>query len=197
MASLVPAWAPAPRSFDGSVCGVAVWEAVRMRIREAEPADANAIAGIHVRSWQVAYRGLLTDDYLDSLTVEERLETHRRALESPGEHRTWVADEAGRAVGFAVTGPSQDADADERTGELYAIYLDPDRFGGGIGKRLLEHAIGDLRGRGFRTATLWVLEANEAGRRFYEREGWAVDGTSTSERVDCEMRPTVRYRVDL
>lgn len=168
-----------------------------MRIREAEPADAKAIAEIHVRSWQAAYRGLLTDDYLDSLSVEERLETHRVALESPGEHRTWVAEEGGRILGFAVTGPSQDADADERTGEVYAVYLLPERFGVGIGKRLLDHSMDDLRERGFRTATLWVLETNEAGRRFYEREGWRTDGTTTSERVDCEMRPTVRYRVDL
>ncbi|HEX6231182.1 MAG TPA: GNAT family N-acetyltransferase [Actinomycetota bacterium] len=168
-----------------------------MRIREAQPTDAGAIARIHVRSWQAAYRGLLTDDYLDSLSVDERLEMHRRALESPGEHRTWVAEEGGRILGFSVTGPSQDADADERTGELYAVYLDPDRFGQGIGKRLVDHSIGDLRERGFRTATLWVLETNEAGRRFYEREGWRADGLSTSERVDCEMRPTMRYRVDL
>ncbi|HZD17607.1 MAG TPA: GNAT family N-acetyltransferase [Actinomycetota bacterium] len=166
-------------------------------IREARPADATAIARIHVRSWQAAYRGQLTDDYLDSLSVEERLEMHRRALESPGDHRTWVATESGRVVGFAVTGPSQDADADERTGELYAIYLDPDRFGRGIGKRLLDHAVEDLRGRGFRTATLWVLETNQGGRRFYEREGWRTDGATSGERVDCEMRPTVRYRVGL
>lgn len=168
-----------------------------MRIREALPRDAEAIADIHVRSWQTAYRGQLTDDYLDSLSVEERLEQHRRALEAPGEHRTWVAEERGRVVGFAVTGPSQDADADERTGELYALYLDPERFGRGIGKRLLERAVEDLRDRGFRTATLWVLGSNEAGRRFYEREGWRADGLTTSERVDCEMRPTVRYRADL
>ncbi len=168
-----------------------------IQVREAAAGDAEAIADVHVRSWQAAYRGQLTDDYLDSLSVEERLEQHRGALENPGARRTWVAVDGGRVVGFAVTGPSQDADADERTGELYALYLDPERFGQGIGKRLLDHAGEDLRERGFHSATLWVLESNEAGRRFYEREGWHADGLTTSERVDCEMRPTVRYRVDL
>lgn len=167
------------------------------RIREAEPKDAEAIAGVHVRSWQAAYRGQLTDDYLDSLSVQERLEMHRQMLESSGERRTWVVEDGGRVVGFAVTGPSQDADADERTGELYAVYLEPERFGSGIGKRLTDHAIDDLRGRGFRTATLWVLQTNDGARRFYEREGWTPDGLTTSERVDCEMRPTLRYRTDL
>jgi ribosomal protein S18 acetylase RimI-like enzyme len=168
-----------------------------VRIREAEPKDAEAIAGVHVRSWQAAYRGQLTDDYLDGLSVQERVEQHRGALASPGDRRTWVVDEGGRVVGFAVTGPSQDADADERTGELYAIYLEPDRFGSGIGKTLSDHAVADLRERGFRTATLWVLDTNDGARRFYEREGWATDGLATSERVDCEMRPTLRYRIDL
>jgi ribosomal protein S18 acetylase RimI-like enzyme len=170
---------------------------VAIRIREADPKDAEAIARIHVRSWQAAYRGQLSDAYLDGLSVADRLEQHRMALETPGAHRTWVAEEDGRVVGFAVTGPSQDADADERTGELYAVYLDPDRYGRGIGKRLCDHVLADLRERGFRTATLWVLETNERARRFYEREGWAPDGLATRERVDCEMRPTMRYRIEL
>ena len=167
-------------------------------IREAVPEDARAIAEIHVRSWQAAYRGQLTDEFLDALAVEDRLDQHRRSLEEPrAGWTTWVVEEGAGPVGFAVTGPSEDADAGERTAELYAIYLDPERFGTGTGRRLLEHAVEDLRSRGFRTATLWVLETNVRGRRFYEAAGWANDGTVTSERVDCEMRPTVRYRVEL
>jgi ribosomal protein S18 acetylase RimI-like enzyme len=171
---------------------------VTVRIREGEPKDAEAIATIHVRSWQEAYRGQLTDEYLDGLRVEDRLELHRYALEQPPpEYRMWVAEERGELLGFAVTGRSEDADADERTGELYAIYLQPERVGTGLGRTLFEHALEDLRARGFRTATLWVLETNERARRFYEVAGWAPDGAATSERVDCEMRPTIRYRVAL
>lgn len=169
-----------------------------MRIREAEPRDARAIAQVHVSSWQAAYRGHLTDEYLDGLTVEDRLEQHRRTLEEPrADWRTWIAEDAGRVAGFAVTGPSEDADAEDRTGEVYAIYLDPERVGTGLGRALFEHAVGDLRERGFTQATLWVLASNERARRFYEVAGWATDGTETQERVDCEMRPTVRYRTAL
>jgi GNAT superfamily N-acetyltransferase len=169
-----------------------------MQIREGGLKDAEAVAGIHVRAWQSAYRGQLTDDYLDGLKVENRVEMHRAALGSPPpEYRMWLAEEDGRAVGFAVTAKSQDADADERTAEIYAIYLEPDRIGAGVGRALFAHAVDDLRTRGFRTATLWVLETNERTRRFYEIAGWKLDGTTTSERVDCEMRPTVRYRAEL
>ena len=38
-----------------------------MTVREAQPRDAAEVAGVHVRSWQVAYRGLFPDDYLDGL----------------------------------------------------------------------------------------------------------------------------------
>jgi ribosomal protein S18 acetylase RimI-like enzyme len=169
-----------------------------MRIREAEPKDARAIAEVHVRSWRAAYRGQLTDDFLDGLTVEDRLEQQRRGLEDArADWRTWVTEDAGAIAGFAVTGPSEDADATDRTGEVYAIYLDPDRVGTGLGRALFERAVGDLHDRGFSSVTLWVLETNERARRFYEVAGWALDGTSSNERVDCEMRPTVRYRVDL
>jgi GNAT superfamily N-acetyltransferase len=168
------------------------------RIREAEPKDARDIAEIHVQSWRAAYRGQLTDDFLDGLNVEDRLEMHRLALEDPpAEYRMWLAEEDGRAIGFAVTGRSEDADADERTAEVFAIYLDPDHVGTGLGRSLFSHAVDDLRGRGFRSATLWVLETNAAARRFYEVAGWTLDGATTSERVDREMRPTVRYRVEL
>jgi GNAT superfamily N-acetyltransferase len=169
-----------------------------MRIREAEPRDASAIAQIHVRAWRAAYRGLLEDEYLDELSVEDRLDQHRRALEQPmAEWRTWVAVDGSDLVGFAVTGPSQDADADAQVGEVYAIYLDPDRIGTGLGRTILAHAVDDLRVRGFGAATLWVLEANEGARRFFEIAGWKPDGTTASERVDREMRSTVRYRVGL
>jgi GNAT superfamily N-acetyltransferase len=169
-----------------------------MRIREAGPSDARPIAEIHVRAWRAAYRGQMPDEYLDALSVEDRLEQHEWTIRNPRETwRLWVAEDGGRPVGFAVTGPSEDADADDRTAEVYAIYLEPDSVGTGVGRELFGHAVEDLRGRGFRTATLWVLQTNERARRFYERAGWATDGTTASERIDCAMLPTVRYRAHL
>jgi GNAT superfamily N-acetyltransferase len=180
---------------DGDARGVS-WRA--MRIREATLADARSIAGIHVRAWQAAYRGQMPDQFLDSLSVEDRLAQHEWSLRNPRETwRHWVADDEGGVVGFAVTGPSEDADADERTGEVYAIYLEPGRVGTGVGRALFERAVDDLRSRGFRTATLWVLESNQRARRFYDAAGWKADGTTASERIDCAMLPTVRYRSSL
>jgi len=45
---------------------------VDMELRRAEPPDAIALARVHVRSWQAAYRKLMPDDYLDQLRPEDR-----------------------------------------------------------------------------------------------------------------------------
>ena len=171
--------------------------AARVRIREGTPADARACAEVHVEGWRWAYRGLLPDDYLDRLSVEDRERMWRQGFAEPGERVAWVAERGGRVVGFCVTGPSEDADADRATAEVYAIYLLPEVEGTGVGRRLFEHAVEDLRRRGFRRATLWVLEANERARRFYERAGWRTDGAVNEERFDGANLPTVRYRVEL
>jgi hypothetical protein len=44
-----------------------------MTVREAHPQDAAEVAGVHVRSWEVAYQGLFPDDYLDGLRPEDRM----------------------------------------------------------------------------------------------------------------------------
>ena len=52
-----------------------------MLLRPAEPVDAIAVAHVHVRSWQVAYRTLMPDDYLDQLRPEDRCRAGKPAQE--------------------------------------------------------------------------------------------------------------------
>ncbi len=122
-----------------------------LTLRRAVETDSAVIAALHIAAWQWAYRGQLPDALLDGLTVQIDRRTARRReqlvrLSSP--ERTWVAEAAGQIVGFADTGLSRDADAAPDTAELYAIYLARVAVGKGIGRTLLAHALGDLRGRG-------------------------------------------------
>jgi GNAT superfamily N-acetyltransferase len=55
-------------------------------------------------------------------------------------------------------------------------------------------AVAELRDRGFREATLWVIEANPRARRFYEREGWHPDGVERREEIGEVEVTEVRYR---
>ena len=168
-------------------------------VRAANGADAEAIAALHVRAWQWAYRGLIPDDYLDELSanLERRTERTRAQLAEPGEQRWWVAEQYGTICGFSITGPSEDEDASEGTGELLAIYLEREAVGKGIGRALFERSVEDLRERGYDVATLWVLETNARARKFYEAARWSPDGASKTEERPGAVLREVRYRKDL
>ena len=64
--------------------------------------------------------------------------------------------------------------------ELHALYVLPELWGRGIGRDLLA-AAGDV-------SELWVLESNERARRFYERFGWAPDGSGREVHGVLELR---------
>lgn len=150
-------------------------------LRDATPADAHAIAGVVVRSWRVAYRGLIPDSVLAGLSVPEREQFWSDALTTrPPQTRTVVATIAGVVVGFAATGPPLvPADrADPTLGDLYALYLAPNVWRRGIGTHLHAAAIDRLRSCGFTHAGLRVLDTNERALRFYRRHGWTDTGRS-------------------
>lgn len=163
-------------------------------IRSAAASDARGIAEVHVASWRDTYRGLMPDEVLDGLSVDERALGWARLLDSVNAPAVLVAEDGGRIVGFATTGdPQEDPDRDEGVGELHAIYLAPEAKGRGIGRALMERAEADLAGAGYREAMLWVVEANTATRRFYEIAGWSHDG---GHKTVCQgvPAPSVRYR---
>jgi GNAT superfamily N-acetyltransferase len=165
-------------------------------VRRGKVADARAIAAVRVASWRWAYRGLLPDDLLDGLSVDESEAGWATALRESAVH-VCVALRDDAVVGFASTAASRDDDALLGTGEVLTLYVTRDEAGEGTGRALLAAVQEDLRSRGFERATLWVLEANARGRAFYERQGWAWDGARGDHQVQCANRPIVRYATQL
>ncbi|MDQ1627654.1 MAG: hypothetical protein QOI54_1398 [Actinomycetota bacterium] len=162
-------------------------------IRAATVEDATGIAEAHVASWQTAYHGLLPQDLLDGLSVERRTAQWQRDIGN-GNFGVHVAtDPAGRVGGFIATGHSRDDDANENVGELIAIYLLPQLWSLGIGRRLHAAGITGLATR-FAQATLWVLDGNARSRAFYERQGWQPDGTVKRDTIGHAQVVEVRYR---
>lgn len=167
-----------------------------MLIRPAEPDDAMAVAGVHVRSWQTAYRTLLPDDYLDQLRPEDRAQKYDFAATDPLKPHTIVAAEEGFIYGFATTAPSRDSGLADY-GELCALYVDPKRWGRGIGVTLVSAARGRLFGLGFRNAFLWVLVGNIRADRFYRNDQWAPDGAQRTDSIWGVTVNEIRYRTRL
>jgi ribosomal protein S18 acetylase RimI-like enzyme len=168
-------------------------------VRSATLGDARAIASLHIRAWQWAYRGRLPDAFLDALSfpLVRRERQWVQWLSQPGASFTSVAALDDRIVGFMHAGKARDNDLNPHTGEIYSIYLDSDVVGQGVGHRLMDSAVGELTARGFQTAVLWVLESNQRARRFYGATGWAPDGKRQRLELDVTTVFEVRYRREL
>ncbi len=159
-----------------------------MRVRDAVPADAEVIADVHVRAWQEAYPHVFPAEALDRLDPAPRARHWREGIRSG-----WTVLVTEDGSGFASVGPARDDDA-AGAGELYAIYVAPERWGTGAGRALMEAAAGALGAAGFSEAVLWVLEDNPRARRFYEGAGWTLDGAVKEDEFLGTRVREVRYR---
>lgn len=142
-------------------------------IRLATPADASGVARVHVDTWRAAYRGIVSDEYLEGLQYDRSEERWARAFSNPdnSSFRYLAEDGAtGAIIGFAAGGP-QRSDVPGYDGELYAIYVLQDRQGKGVGRALTQAVAQGLLERGMRSMIVWVLTENAPARRFYESLG--------------------------
>ena len=163
-----------------------------MDVRRARLEDARAIAQVHAETWREAYEHVFGAERLASVTIDARLAQWERIL-AAGQSDVFVAAADG-IVGFVSTGDSRDADAEA---ELFAIYVLPGAWGTGAGTALMRAGLEAMRLRASGDAVLWVLDDNPRARRFYEREGWALDGERKEDEYLGVRVPEVRYRIAL
>ncbi|MEU6305016.1 GNAT family N-acetyltransferase [Streptomyces chartreusis] len=163
-----------------------------MQTRHARPGDAAAVAGVHVRSWQVAFSGLVPQHYLDAMAPsreEPAWKTRIAAARWPASGVLVAETEAG-IVGFAGVGPSEGTPAIAEIGTLYA---EPEVWGTGIGKQLMLATMATLESADYTQAILWVLEDNDRARRFYEVSGWRADGAVAEDTTGGASLRKLRY----
>lgn len=172
--------------------------------REATRADIEGVASTHLASWRSAYRGLVPAPILEALTEADFIARWHHDLEALEGGTLSVAVPSGGGgdvLGFAFAGPARDHDLPPETGEVYAIHLRPEHVGAGLGRALFERAVEALRALGCTEAVLWVLEGNARARRFYDRAGWAPDGTREDRPFEAgghhALVSEVRYRTAL
>ena len=169
-----------------------------MLIRPATVADADALGRLHVRTWRAAYAGQLPQSYLDAMDPVARAAQWVHILQTitPPTGTTVLVDHDD-VVGFTSIGPNRADDAEPTLGEVYAIYVTPDRWGQGAGRWLMDVAVRQLRAAGFTSATLWVLDTNVQARRFYETYGWRPDGGTLVDESRGFPLHEVRYALSL
>jgi ribosomal protein S18 acetylase RimI-like enzyme len=151
---------------------------------------------MHVRTWQVAYRGLIPDRHLDDLDVEARASRYAFDFGGPPQPVTWIAVDDDDVLGMVCVGAGRDDDL-PGVGEVWALYVSPDRWRSGVGWALLVKGKQLLIEAGFTEGFLWVLRDNARARRFYERAGWHVDGVTKTVEIGGRALVEVRYRTSL
>jgi ribosomal protein S18 acetylase RimI-like enzyme len=168
-----------------------------MEVRVARIEDAARIAEIHVRTWQVAYRGIIPDLLLDSLSISKR-QTFWQDRLAANEVEVLVAAAGNAVCGWLAYGRSRDADTNPAVAEVYGLYVDPTAWRCGAGTLLWNHARDRMTENNMEYVTLWVLEANTRARRFYEAMGFQHEtGQVKLFQRENTILPEVRYRTRL
>ena len=144
------------------------------KIIPAEVTHAKALAELHVRAWQKAYKNIVTQEIMNSFSIEKRTEAFTEAIVKKTEN-TYICMLDKTVAGFVTYGKCRDSDVNN-TGEIWGIYLNPKFWRKGIGTELANWAIDYLKQSGFGKVVLWVFKDNLPSRKFYESLGFMLDG---------------------
>ena len=119
----------------------------------------------------------------------------RGHLGTPGAF-LFVAEVSDGIVGMAlgVQGRANDGAGPPVAGLCHVsmVFVAPDRWGEGIGKRLVDALLAEARARGFDRAQLWTQQDNRSARRLYEDRGFRPsvrDKDEFGERIVHYERP--------
>ena len=133
-------------------------------IRQACVEDAEAIAAYHHRCWVIAFSSLLEPGVVDQMNPLGKLDRWRLWLASGSGFVTMVADDSGTPVGHTTVSRN----------ELVHLYVDPDRWGRGLGRRLLQVGEDFLRNTGHSDVELSTMVGNERAIALYRSAGWTM-----------------------
>lgn len=146
-------------------------------VRRPTLADALPFADLHAHVWRHTYRGMMAD--VDSLSADtfapmwEAVGTAYDEDRAPVDGREfWVALAGEEPAAFLMWGPARDEDAPAPR-QVWSLNVHPDHQGTGVAQLLM-----DRFGAG--PAYLWVAKGNVRAIRFYERFGFALDGTEST-----------------
>ena len=140
----------------------------------------------HEASWDAALAPLVGQKLAELAPLATRVERARATLAHPPEDAcAWVAERDGVILGMALASEA----------ELRDLYVVPAAWGTGVGAELMGTALEWIAARGAREATLWVGQENLRARRFYEREGWVVDGERLDDSFPGASVHETRYRL--
>jgi ribosomal protein S18 acetylase RimI-like enzyme len=143
-------------------------------IRIAAIEDIEQISRVLAASWKTAYRGIVNDDYLDSLADNHWVDFLTVGLNG-GSVFAMVLQNGQEIIGASILSKSK------KKGEVHLIslYLVPDKIGQGLGCIFYHEIEKEMVKRGFAKCVLDVLENNQRAIRFYKSHDYIGTDTET------------------
>lgn len=159
-----------------------------MEIRLLNERDDRAeISRIYEESWKFAYKGMIPQEYLDSIPEGNWV----KAVDRP-DWNTLLMLEGEQIIGTSSYCRSRFDDWKDY-GEIISIYFLPEYMGKGHGSALLQEAVDKLTEMGCRDILLWVLAENERARRFYEKSGFSASGAYLDDNIGGKPVREIQY----
>ena len=142
-----------------------------IQVRFATLKDAADVAQLHLIAAMTLYEGQVPLKHWAATPMPKRESYWREAIEF-AEPQVMVAVEDGVIVGMVGFDRSRDPKTPNTTGEIWALYVDPDRIGQGIGLALWDAAREGLVDEGCTDVTVWLPLRNERTLRFHDLAGF-------------------------
>jgi len=142
----------------------------RIQICHAGRDDICRIAAFLNDCWKVTYRKIISDDYLDTMSIEERKERLLKRFDE-GVSDFLMMFDGNNLFGAAVFGKSF-TEGYEEDGEITSIYLHENYIGKGYGHTLYKEIEQALTAKGYSNFVLDVLTNNIRAIKFYQSHGY-------------------------
>lgn len=166
-----------------------------LRVREAQPRDAEALAALNAQTWRESYDGLLPAQAAEGQargpSFWRTTVTRARVDEGSRDDELFLADFDGAPAGFVWAGAAR-AEETPWEGEIFMLYVLQARQRQGAGRALFSAAAGHLARRGFFSWGAWCVADNAIARGFYEHLGGA-SAASGAQILNGVRVPVIGY----
>lgn len=137
-------------------------------IRKVKYEDIEQIVDINIKDWKKVYKGIIDDEILDNLDRNKKIEKWKKHYNIGN---VIVAEQNGNLLGYCRYEDNTNYNNTDIDSEILAIYVDCDKLEKGVGRKLVEYVMTDLKNKNKAKMVIWCLEKNKNARRFYEKIG--------------------------
>lgn len=159
-----------------------------VEVKHATRDDMKALAVIQTSSWKGAFKDILNKDTLERYTDLEKCQMMLEKVYDSKRGFFYIGYYKGKPCAelFWCEGKEMIESA-----EIVALHSIPECWGHGVGKEIIDKAIDEIKAKGYKNIYLWVFEENIRAIKFYEKEGFVLDGENHVS--DFDEAVEVRY----